>query len=202
MVKGRIKSVLAVAVVMAMIFTSMAVPSFAAGGKTKKMTVYSDVLVSGNYAYCAGFVGLYKVNLNTGKKTCLVKRNPSFMIHAMKKKGSYIYYEVNGPISNDLYRVKTNGKNGKKLYDGMDTKAMESYVILDRKIYITYGNNKNKVMNLDGSSKKKTSVKAKMIEKVSNKKGYKVIEKAKGDYFYYYLKYPSGKKKYLDKTWY
>ena len=176
----------------ALVFTCMPAAVFAGSGNVHSMKVY-EVYKSGNTVYCATYGGIYSVNLRTKKSKRLVKSEVNEALTCLKKKGNYIYYMRNGMISNDLYRVRTNGKSKKELFDGFNEKAMESYAIYKNKIYITYGNGKHKVMKLNGKSQKSTSSMPKMIEKKSNKKGYKLIEKIKGDYWYSYLKTPSKK---------
>lgn len=181
------------AVVIALAFMVTTTAEVSAASKTVKMKSYDEVIKSGKYAYCNTFTGIYRYNLKTGQKKQLTKVEGDFAVTGMKKRGKYIYYLYNGPMSNDLYRVSIYGGKAKKIFNGFDTKGVESYVISGNKIYVTYGINKHKVMKLNGKSKKKTGVTAKMTSAVSNKKGWKITRKQKGRYMYSYLKTPSKK---------
>jgi Tol biopolymer transport system component len=170
---------------------------YAAGG-TKSMKAY-DTVKSGNYVYCAAANGIYKVNIKTKKVTRLAKGQSNEYLHALKKKGKYIYYMCNGVIYTDVMRVKTTGGKVKKVFNGYNSKAVCAYAISKNKLYVTYGTGKTKVMSLSGKSGKTTTAEAKTIEKRTNNSNYKVTTVGKGDYFYTYLKMP-GKKLFIEKA--
>ena len=159
-----------------------------AASKTKKMTVYNEVIKSKKYVYCAAGDGIYKINLKTGSKQKLVKNDayPFDGVGSMKLYKGYLYYltEGNGIASPSLYRIKTNGK-GKKKLDSADR-----YVIKKKKVYYTkrvgdsYNKSVKRQMNLNGSKKKKSSYKVKSTFKESNATGYyiKQVESGSGVY--------------------
>ena len=151
----RTVAFLLAAVVLAEAF--MPAPAYVAGS-TRLMKVY-DSIKSDNYVYCATFDGIYKINIKTYRITRLAARGQgNEYLHALKKKGSYIYYMANGPIYTNLMRVKTFGSKAKKILDGFDTKALEGNAISKSKLYVTNGVGKERVMSLSGKSAKKTSV--------------------------------------------
>lgn len=165
----RIRSIAVIALLLVFVFSSTAM-SFAASG-TKTMTAYNEVIVKGNYAYCSASNGIYKVNIKTGKKMRIVKEDyvGDFIIEDMKIHKGYLYYKVVYGMP-ALYRVKLSGKSKKFLAD-----IEEVYVISGNKIfYRELESNKKMQMDLNGKHKKKTSVKFKLKEKKSNKKGYRV----------------------------
>jgi Tol biopolymer transport system component len=193
----RITTVL-LAVMIALVFSAVSTLEVSAASRTIKMKTYDDVIKSGNTVYCNTSDGIYKVNAKSGKAVRLVKRNPEKSIWEMKKKGKYIYYKMTDEDTVYLYRIKITGGKAKKLYNGDSEKWIMSYVISGKKIYYTEnryesGNDKcyNKVMKLNGKSKKKTGVIAKEICKMTNKKGWSIKEKYKGKYIYSYLKTPN-----------
>lgn len=213
------RMVTAVIMITVLIITMSAPQAQAASGKTKKMTVYDEVIVKGKYAYVSARLGIYKVNLKSGSARRIVKaempefnRKPS----GMKLKRGYLYYfSGTGALNDDtLYRIKTSGKKNKRLADA------QAYAVGKKKIYyITYGLNpykyKKKQMKLNGKSKKASRYKVKNKYKKSNKKGYYVSSTLTatysnyeydeyGDYYLvttekynYYLVTPSGKRIYL-----
>lgn len=175
-----------------------------ASAASKTMKVYDKVLKEGKYVYCISEAGVYKVNVKTGKKKTLGKRDTmieEWFPGAMKKKGKWIYFLVNGPVGSSLQRVNVNNANWKILTVLDGEHWVERYMISGNKIYYTWGS-KNRVMKLNGKNKKTTKTKPLMRHYTSNAKGYKVIEKyyTKGDVDYCkcWLKTPS-KKIYLGK---
>ena len=173
-------------------------PTSAFAGSKVKMTGYDQVYVSGKTAYCAGARGLYKVTLKKGKvkkvKVLYSTGRTWFdgsQIGAMKKKGKYIYFLRITGVDNLLYRVKTSGKSKKFLAFTYD------YAIKGNKIYCTDGEEHlksyNRVMKLNGKSKKKTSKDYVLKTKRSNKSGYKVYSRIKGNYVQDFLITPKGK---------
>ena len=202
-------------VILSMIITLAFMPlisddftAHAAGG-TVKMTTYNQVIKVKNTVYCAGAKGIYKVKLKNGKvktKKLIVKAaNPLFGAYTyvghMKKKGGYIYY-THGSEGTLWNFNRVNIKSGKKkhLADTGEQKYY-GYVIKNKKIYFDYqdGSDDYEIkanvisMKLNGSSKKRSSVKPKMTVKDSNAKGYSVVIKQKGSYAKDYLKTPKGK---------
>lgn len=182
--KVRLATILAV--VVALIFSSMTV-SYAAS-KTKTMTVYTEVVKKGNYAYCAARNGIHRVNLKTGARKRIVKFNkdsPAGGPSCMKLHKGYLYYELDGMMTQGLYRIKLNGTGRKYLAEIWD------YTISKGKIYYTTYNYKNdkaakRVMSLNGKNKKKSSYNVKQRYKSTNATGYRVkteLKKTEKEYF-------------------
>ena len=183
----RVVSVLLIA----LMFVSVAAPQTFAASKTKKMKTYMTI-VSGDYAYCNTYKGIYRVNLKTKHKKLLVKvENPNLeYITGMKLYNGCIYYLVD-PYStyydeddnNILYSIKTTGKAKRKLGEVWD------YAISKNTIYYSVMTSyepfecKYKQMKLNGKNKKKSSYKPKMIYKESNKKGYYVDRVLEDSYY-------------------
>lgn len=177
--KMRVASrITAVLLIVLMIVTAFTPEAMASSGKTKKMTVYTQVIVKGNYAYCIARLGLYKVNLKTGHKKRLVKNMmpevDSGSVVTIKLHRGYLYYEAAGALcDNGLCRIKTSGKKDKYLGD------VYNYAIKKNRIfYTTYGASdsvkKKKQMSLNGKHKRKSKFKVKNKYRKSNKKGYYV----------------------------
>lgn len=174
----RSKSIkyIAITMVMMLVFSMMPVSVFAAT-KTKKMTLYTEVIKSGKYAYCCTPNGVYKVNLKTKTKKLIVS-DENFEMYppdTMKLYKGYLFYTAGGGTGTGLHRVKTNGKNNKGLT------SICSFAISKNKIYYTeydFGNGGSKrikkVMKLNGKGKKKSSYNVVNTLKKSNKKGYRV----------------------------
>ena len=184
------------AFVIAVAFSAASTAEVSAASKTLKMKAYDEVIKSGKYAYCATTNGIFKVNVKNGKsKGLYVTDGYGGYVGSMKKHGKYIYFLCYGPINVDVCRVSINGGKVKTLFKGIDTKCVEHYAISKKKIYVTYGysDNKHKVMKLNGKAKKKTGVAAKLIDRKTNKKGWRVKEQPKGKYVYCYLKTPTKK---------
>ena len=172
--KARIAVILGV--ILALIMSSMSA-SYAASGKTKKATVYDEVIVKGNYAYCSASEGIYRVNLETGAKKRLVEHSNAGIVgqpKGLKIYKGYLYYSLFGEANDPLYRVKLNGKN-KKLVGNVG-----AYAFSKGKIYYTYNIYKKKhtvkkrVMDLNGKNKKKSKYKVKNTYKKTNKAKYMV----------------------------
>ena len=174
---------IALMLIVAAAFTLAPQQSFAAS-KTKKMTVYNVAIKSGNKVYCNGTENIYRVDLKKKKVLKRLHTEESVVedVKAMKKKGKYVYFLFESYYDKermDLYRVSIYGGKEKRL-----AKNVCAYAISDGKIYYThfkkwndYGNpvgKTNKVMKLNGKSKKSTRYKVKMKEKSSNAKGYKI----------------------------
>lgn len=173
--KLRLVRTLIASLLMALMVVSLSAPEAMAKSKTKTMTVYDQVVVNGDYAYCSAYKGLYKVNLTTGSKTLLVKSVAPDMgatIGEMKIYKGYLYYVNGGAVTAPLYRIKLSGKN--KKYLG----SVVYFAISNGKIYYKTLNSKGKYikksMKLTGKSKKKSSYNVKMKWKDSNKSGYTV----------------------------
>lgn len=216
------KRILSIFLIMTL-FISMAAPmSFAASGKTKKSKVYTDCVKVGNNVYC-NLDGDYivKVNIKTGKKTKLFKTtdNSSYGVENMCYHKGYLYFCAPKSFNNFkycdvgrvLYRVNVKTKKLKWLYNAKeDFDGSFKYAVSGKNIYTQYKKAVNDdfklkmtrvKMKLNGKSKKNSKVKIKMTEKVSNKKGYRLIRdkhefKNKDDeygYITYYLKTPNKK---------
>ena len=182
---------------------TVAAPAAFASSNTVKMTTY-DVFKNGNTVYCpSAGNGIYKVTVKNGKvkkikwlrRSDFVQGNYSY-IGSMKKKGNYLYYvEFSEGTYCTFNRINLKtGKTKQLAENGTD------YAFKNKKIYVEmwefddYSDYAYYMsMKLDGTSKKETSVKPKMITKKSNAKGYSVVYKEKGDYVYTYLKTPEGK---------
>lgn len=182
-------------------FTSMA---FGASG-TKKSTLYTGVIKKGNTVYCNAKLGIYKVNLKTGKVKALKKYDREGVLYfsqgstCMKLYKGYIYFMDGAGIGLSLNRVKASG--GKKAQN-LTTKNnfnVYSFAISKGKIYIegpsrdTF-NDVKRVMKLNGKSAKKSKYKVVNKIKTTNKKGYKIQTKTSGGKSKDYLVTPSGKK--------
>ncbi len=204
--KKKTKFAVTFALVLALLLSSV-VTSYAASG-TKKMTLYTDVIKSGKYAYCCTYNGIYRVNLKTKKVKQILKDDGTFDVNppdSMKLYKGYIYYTTAAPMGSTLGRVKTNGKNNRLLASIWD------YAISKNKIYYTGYDFENenpdgikRVMSLNGKNEKKCSYEVINKYKRSNKKGYKVITKIKPIDEYesidtYYLVTPNKKKIKLGK---
>jgi len=192
------KKLLACIMVLAVAVSFMPISTFAAT-KSVKMMTYDQVLKTGSTAYCCGAEGVYRVKLSNGKVVSkkLLHKDPSYGDYShcegMKKKNGYIYYQITS--EGTLYylaRVKASGGKYKTLAK-LNDQGQVQYAIKGSKIYYKgdYGKTK-KVMNLNGTGKKKTKVKAVTKHKNSNAKGYKVIMKQKGSKAITYLKTPKG----------
>lgn len=198
-----------------LLFMTLQADNVNAASKTKKMTVYTSVLKSGETVYCCSTKGLSEVDLETGEVTLM--EDAEWYGYCgytdMKKKGHYLYYffEGSSAISTTLYRTDLNTGKTQKLAEGtFDGKApyVTSYAISGNKLYVSgYYMGKDKpwkrVMKLNGKSKKKTSVRAKNKEKKSNCTGYKVVEY--GDIEEYetvdcYLMTPQGDRFFLGEA--
>ena len=186
-----------------MVLTSAVFPAFAASKKTLKMTVYTDVLVKGGYAYCSSIKGLYKVNLKTHAVKRLVKQEAPGICEFtnLKYYKGYLYYEdLTSSIGGCLYRIKLSGKGKKDLGGNMG----DYYLKKSKLYYETYKSNPTKPyclkMKLNGKNKKKVSkYTVSCRQKRSNKKGYSVVWKELSNgKTQYLLKLPSGKKIKLD----
>jgi predicted methyltransferase len=184
--KKKTKFAVIFALIAALILSNT-VSAFAAS-KTKKMTVYNEVIKSDKYVYCAAGNGIYKIDLETGSNQKLVKNDayPFVGIGGMKLYKGYLYYLTGGSgiASPSLYRIKTNGKGNKKL------DSADMYVIKKKKVYYTkrvgdsYNKSVKRQMNLNGSKKKKSSYRVKSTFKDSNATGYyiKQVESGSGVY--------------------
>ena len=198
--KKKLTLILLIAVACAMM------PMTASAASKVKMKTYSDVVKSGNTVYCTSTLGIWKVKVTKSgkvksKKWLLSpKKGYSFDIRHMKKKGHYLYYLAQFGGTSRLYR--TNLSTGKRKLVAYD---VVQYVIRKNKIYTVHFDIEteeyyNRVMKLNGKSKKKSSVRPVDKLKKSNAKGYSVISrKADNDYEKVYLKTPKGKY-YLGKA--
>ena len=190
------KSKLALCLVVIVAVAFMPASAFAdSGGKTVKMKVYDDIYKSGNTIYVAAHSGLYKVKVKKGKVKKvkrLFTRSWHYDLHGMKKKNNYLYFQgAIGAVSlSNLYRIKLSGGKAKEL------DSCRYYAIKGKKIYCYQDENEDDVrkwvMKLNGKGKKRTSTSARSIARKTNKKGYRVIVKEKGDYTCDYLKTPKG----------
>ena len=189
----------------AIMLVTMAVSVSFAATEYVKMTTYT-VLKAGNTVYCpSAGDGIYKVTVKNGKvrKVKWLKKSGFVMgdysyNNSLKKKGNYLYYIMwsEGTYCT-LHRINLNTGKDKLIavnatdYAFKDSKIYaEIWKFTDDDQYVVY-----RSMKLNGNSKKKTSIKPRMKQKVSNAKGYSVSYKEKGGYVYTYLKTPKGKYK-------
>lgn len=179
-----------------------------AASEIKKMNSYKCIK-SGNTVYCVGFRNIYKVSLKT--KSVNKMKNPGNYAGAIKLKSGFLYCSGNGQSAETgvIYRVDIKKNKYKTLAKNVKfTTGTPGFVISKSNVYYTTiefkrdGTTKytNRVMKLNGKSKKKTTVKSKMTTKATNNSKYKVV-KSKAYYtddidfpcYDYYLKTPSGK---------
>ncbi|MBQ9014923.1 MAG: hypothetical protein IJ109_02280 [Firmicutes bacterium] len=196
-----LKKLAACIMVMAIAVAFMPTSAFA-GSKTVKMTASNKVVINGDYAYCAGASGIYKVKVKKGKATSikrLVKNNEVFGAYsyydAMKKKGKYLYYREGGEGTVG-YINRVNVSSGKQKSLAM-IGFQGDYVIKGKKIYYykydeESDNPPKREMKLNGKNKKKSSKKAVLKTRTSNEPGYTVKIREKGDYVRDYLETPKG----------
>ena len=189
-----------------------------AAGKVS-MTAYSQVIKSGNTAYCIGSKGIYRVKLRKGKvrsaKLLLKDVYPfeASSMHHMKKKGKYLYFMLAhsgayGPYQyvENIKRVSIKGGKAVTLASVGD-QCYFGYVIKGRRIYydqaVFNGDSyfdengivhpKVKSMALNGKKKKSApSVIPVMKTAKSNAKGYRVIVKGGRGNTRDYLRTPKG----------
>ena len=196
------KRIIACITVLAVALAFMPASAFAAS--KVRMTCYDYVYKTGNTVYCAGSTGLYKVKVSKKGKAKSVKKlfdvrtvsKEQVIVYNMKKKGSYIYFLVETDVTGEgnpaLWRVKTDGKNLKRLAGCFE------YAIKGKKIYyvtldpVTYANIYH-MMKLNGKSKKKAKRGVRIDPKRTNAKRYSVITSAGGGYAADYLKTPADK---------
>lgn len=176
-----------------------------AAPKKVKSTAYNQVIKKGYTAYVAGASGIYKVRLVKGKlksKKVLVKAEGTYWgssyASSMYKGRKYLYYAMgtNG-TGFSIWRISLKSGKKKLLASIVESPNYCDFVIKGKKIYYSEyrGSNwslQNRQMSLNGKSKKKSRYKAVQTTKVSNKKGYKVITKQKGNYYRDYIKTPKG----------
>ena len=189
-------------------------PTSSAHAATKPTKVYNQVIKSGKYAYCNAGNGIFRVDLKSGKIKKLVN-DPGVYGHygRMAKKGKYLYYiRYSTDFRAEFFRVKTSGGKVKQLAGFLSQNGfVTKYMIKGKKIYYQEQYNltrTNKVMKLNGKSKKNSNRKAKWKIGTSNKAGYSIIKKYGVESadtgsllpIQYWLKVPGGKTYYLGKT--
>ena len=199
--KKRLCAVFIIMTLLVSCFTSMA---FGASG-TKKMTYYGEVIKKGNTVYCNATVGIYKVNLKTGKVKALKEYDPVGAIQfgngagGMKLYKGYLYYMEAGAIGAGLCRVKVTGKaKPQNLLRYVNFNASR-FAISKGKIYVEgidrdSFKNVKRVMKLNGKNAKKTKYKVYNSFKPTNKKGYTIQTVESGVKYTKYLVTPAGKK--------
>lgn len=175
----KVRIAIILSIVVSLIFSSMTV-SYGAT-KTKRMNVYDEVIVKGNYAYCSTPEGLYKVNIDTLYKKRLIRSDEYTPISSMRIYKGYIYFFRGGPIMSNLYRMKLNGKNKKRLRQVCD------YVISGGMIYYTTYNSSftktfRRVMKRNGKGVKVSKYNVCSKSKPTNKSGYRVREMTAKEY--------------------
>ena len=170
-----------------------------ASAATKSMKVYNQTIKIKTYVYCTDEQNVFRVSLKNGQVKMLTANsyNSERTIYAMKSKGKYIYF-IDGSdhmTGATIMRVKKSTAHSNRTLAHTD--GLSAYAISKSKIYY-HSDDGKRVMKLNGKSKKKTKVKAKMIQKNRNAKGYSVVTYNDGDTFTSYLKTP--KKTYLLET--
>lgn len=197
-------SIIMLSLVVAFTFIPWTSDGFSAHAAPKKvkMTVYDQVIKSGRTIYCAGITGVYKVKLSKKgnlKSKKRIFRTPEMCgATAMKKKGKHIYFIMTSSSwFSHLYRITTSGKKKIDYTEGPLGDPVTDYAIKGKKLYYVAedewndgGPLKKYVLKLNGKKRQSTKVRAQMKRKKTNAKGYYVIEKHKGDYYYNYLKTP------------
>lgn len=191
-------SILVLSFVIAVAF----VPAYAFADTAPAMKAYDQVLKSGSTVYCGGAAGIYKVKVKKGKvksKKLIYKSYAPFdnysYIGSMYKKGKYIYFMLwtEGTLCY-LKRVSTSGKS-KKLAS-LEESCYGYSIGGNRIFYDTYDWDRDAPsfmeMNLDGTGKKASSVRANATVAKTNAKGYKAVIKKNGQYLKDYLKTPKG----------
>ena len=108
---------------------------------------------SGDYVYYSVYNKLYRVNTKTKKKQLILYKKSWWDFNNITVYKGYIYCIAERDAGDDtyIYRVKTDGTNGKLLGKG------ENLVLYGGKLYYKCDTDKNKAiyrMNLDGSGKK------------------------------------------------
>ncbi len=169
--------------IVAIAFTAS--PAFAAS--KVRMTVYDQVIKSGNYVYCpAEGDGFYKVRMQEDEvvqdgvqrlvRTHFVRGGYTYNMH-MKKMGKYLYY-IEGSEGTYYKLRRVNLTTGKRQ---MVANYGTEYAIRGHKIYAQISKDnwedsytRYRVMKMDGKNKKKTSARPAMKTKRSNVKGYSV----------------------------
>jgi len=211
------KRICSIFLIMALIFGSFTTISLGSSN-TKKMTAYKAIK-KGNIVYCVATLGVYKVNIKTGKvKRNYYKIDPEDALNmpgpeSIKIRKGYMYVYQQGPVGGFLTRVKLSNGKSKRLASKY---GIYDYAISNGKIYFE-GNyfsddgdvsEVKKVMRLNGKSIKKTKYRAKTTVKKTNSKGYYVKSEyvgqkwwdygdGEGEYWDYYTDYlvtKSGKK--------
>lgn len=206
--KNRTLKLITLIMIIISLFFSSTIISFGAT-KTKKMTVYDEVIKSGRYLYCCDRYRIYRVDIKTKRILNLVKRTgaPDEGYGSMRKKGKYIYclYYMQGEDT-DIFKLKTTKKSPKKLNKRI--LYVDDYYLSKNRFYysgweLPSANHVNRVMKLNGKSVKKSNVKCKNLRKKSNAKGYRVIVKddMNGN-VKSWLRFPNGKKMALGKYTY
>lgn len=206
MKKGMITTViLAIILIMTSTFSTFAESNV-------KMTVYNQIVKSGNTLYCAGEgCSLYKVKVKNGK---VVNKKKIYTvagglcmgeysyIDSLKKKGKYLYYiQWSDGVSSGLCRIKLKGKKPKLVAKNCIDYAMKGNKLYAEIYKITYYDEFSiyRVMKLNGKNKKETAVKPAVKHKRANTEKYSLIYKESGKYVKTYLKTNKGKY-YLGKT--
>lgn len=161
---------------------------------------YNYMQKKGNYLYyeCLGSTELTttvnRINLKTKKNQVLASSSGMdakrpYHIDSYAIKGSKLYVSGYKTIYNE---------GAEDDYDDYDDDDDDDDYDDDEELPFSW------VMNLDGKSKKNTSIGARFKLKKSNKKGYSVVQKGKiyesGDSAKWYLKKPHGKRIYLGKA--
>ena len=197
--KTRVAIVLIIALCL---FTSTAVSSFAASSKTRKMTVYDEVIKLGNSVYCCDGYKIYKVDDITNTVTVLVNVKSMSWISGMSIHKGYLYYCIgyNHPEV-DIRRIKLTGGKTKLVYRAKHCENISAYAIKGSRVYVQYKNGDSgktikRSVKLNGKSKKKSKYKVKNTVNKTNVPNYSIYEyenAARESYITYLVK-PNGQK--------
>ena len=178
MKKGTRVLTIIIAAILSLTVVFVPADTHAASKKVKKMTVYHDVIVKGNYAYCGVRGGLYKVNLKKKTSKCIVN-TVTYDIDNMRYHKGYIYFITDEPPI--LYRVKASKNKRVKRENYRLSMLTSRYAISGGKLYYrTYDPRDSRrdvtmVAKLNGKKPKRSKHRVKNTNKKSNKKGYKTV---------------------------
>ncbi len=201
MIMNRKRRIVSLLILMAVLFSCFTVPGYGASSKIRSMKTY-DVIKKGKYVYVAGGKGIYRINITNKEKKTVTKKNPYHITMHLYK--GYIYYLTGFKgehFKSELRRVKLSNHKDSLVYRSKMTDL--EYAIKKSTIYIygykASGGKIKKKINLSGSKKKKTKVKAVNKEIQSNANGYKLkfVYKYKGieEFIIRYLVTPKWKLK-------
>lgn len=198
-----IKRKISICTIAFLVMICMTVPTL---GAAKKGSAYK-VVDHGGYVYCTHKKGadatIFRVDKDSENKTVYYEDNRAFDIVRMTVSGNYLYFQKY--YGQDLTRkdgiFRINLKNGKmkKLDTGYNYIISKGKIYYQKYSFKRIGKWKNRVMNLDGSKKKKSRYSVKAKTKESKVRGYKLKSKSFDGGFEHknWLVCPSGNEIYL-----